>query len=295
MKLEQAIEEFMLNAEMNTKKGTMDFYTCYTQKVFNYFGDIEITTIDRLSILRFLKSEKVRNPAISNATLNKAVLVTKGILKYSGVILEFSKLKEKKNIMVTITPKVINKLFTYYEGSSIKTDLRNYIYIRLLYDTGLRLNEMNNILLSNVDLELNTILVTVTKTDLDRYVFFTDETKYVMLKYMAVYKPSKTLIVNTKHEKMSTSSVESFISRIKKKLSIDENICPHQWRHTFATQFLRNGGNIRYLQVILGHSRISSTERYTHPSKGDLLESYRVVHGNGVSDTDKQSKKTKKW
>lgn len=278
MKLEQAIDEFMLNAELNTKQGTMDFYNSYTSKIYNYYGDIDIETINRYSILKFLKSEKVRNPDISNATLNKIVLVVKGVLKYSGVSLEFSKLKEKQKIRVTISPGIIKKIFSYYEGATLNTELRNYTYLRLLHDTGLRLNEMNNILLCNVDLDLNTILVTVTKTDLDRYVFFTDDTKYILLKYMAVFKPTKTLIVNNKHEQMSTSSVESFISRLKRKLNIEENISPHQWRHTFATEFLRSGGNIRYLQVILGHSRISSTERYTHPTKVDLLESYKTVH-----------------
>ena len=77
--------------------------------------------------------------------------------------------------------------------------------------------------------------------------------------------------------KMTTSSVESFIYRLKKKLEIKESITPHKWRHTFATNFLRGGGDLETLRLLMGHANLKTTQKYLHLSKNDIFKQYRKV------------------
>jgi site-specific recombinase XerD len=76
---------------------------------------------------------------------------------------------------------------------------------------------------------------------------------------------------------MTTSSVESFIYRLKIKLNLSENITPHKWRHTFATTFIRNGGDLETLRLLLGHSNLKTTQKYLHLSRSDIVSNYNSI------------------
>lgn len=280
MNVNEALKEHMMYIRVTKSKGTLEYYEFYHKKISDHFGNLDVDSIANLNILEFIDKEHKNNPNITNATLNKAIQTLKTAVKYSAKVnIEFPKLKERKKLIEIIPETTIKKLFNYYESSVLKTDLRNHLYLRLLYDTGLRLNEMNNLKLSNIDIDSQVIHVSVTKTDLDRFVIFTKKTKYVLLQYLLKFKPDEYLFYSSglPDTKLSTTSVQTFISRIKKKLSITDNITPHKWRHTFATRFLRNGGDLETLRLILGHTKLTTTQKYLHMNKKDLIENYKRV------------------
>ena len=155
---------------------------------------------------------------------------------------------------------------------------RNYVYLKLLHDTGLRLTEMNNIRIRNIDFDTNSIHIKVTKTDVDRYVCFTDSTKQLLIKFIVAHNIQDLLFFDFKTgNKLTTSSVESFIYRLKKRLSISENITPHKWRHTFATNYLNRGGDLETLRLLLGHSNLKTTQKYLHLSRNDIVSNYQTI------------------
>lgn len=277
MRLSQAICDYMEYIEVTRSKGTYDYYKYYVKVLDDYLGSIDCDLINNKVILNFIVKQRKRNPDISNATINKFIGTLKSILKYScDIDLKFSKLKEQKKIISTISKETTNMIFNHYQKHlNNKYQFRNYVFIRLLLDTGLRLSEIINIKVSDIDFATRSIHVRVTKTDVDRYVCFTESTKRLLNKFVALHRISGLLFFDFKSKKpLTTSSVESFIFRLKNRLHISENITPHKWRHTFATNFLRNGGDLETLRLLLGHSNLRTTQKYLHLSKHDIVSNY---------------------
>ena len=232
--------------------------------------------------LKYLHDRKVENPEVSNATLNKHIITFKRILnRVCDIKFEYDKFKEQRKNIVVVLPKFYDMIFNYYQRNmSNKYNFRNYLFLKILLDTGLRLSEIANIRIENIDLENGLILVTVTKTDVDRYVVLTDPVTKLLYKFIVTQKLENYLFTDFLNDKpLSTSSIECFIYRLKKKLGIKQSISPHKWRHTFATSFNKKGGNIETLRLLLGHSNIKTTQRYLHLDKDDILKEYRKIMG----------------
>jgi site-specific recombinase XerD len=283
MTLNKAIIDFRKYTEVTKSKGTQDYYKYYLKCLNDNIGHLECNDIDNNVILDYIIERKEYNPKVSNATLNKHIVTLKTVIKYStGVEIKFSKLKERKKIIPTISKSTYSKIFEYYQ-KHMKDNytFRNYVFLKLLLDTGLRLNEMINIKLQNIDLDTSSIHIKVTKTDVDRYVCFTESTKELLLKFIVTQTFKDYLFYDFKTgNKLTTSSVESFIYRLKIKLSLEENITPHKWRHTFATNFLKRGGDLETLRILLGHSNLKTTQKYLHLSKNDIVDNYNNVMNN---------------
>jgi site-specific recombinase XerD len=139
---------------------------------------------------------------------------------------------------------------------------------------------MNNILVKNIDFNDRSILVETTKTDVNRYVFFSEETSKLIQELIDRYELTKYLFVNFEEESptpISVSAIENMIRRLKVKLNIKENISPHKWRHTFATKFAKSNGNMEALRQILGHDNLKTTQKYLHLNKKDIMNAYNDV------------------
>jgi site-specific recombinase XerD len=76
---------------------------------------------------------------------------------------------------------------------------------------------------------------------------------------------------------MTTSAIESLLYQLKKRCQIKDNITPHKWRHTFATQFLRKGGDLETLRMLLGHTNLKTTQKYLHLSQDDIQKTYHHI------------------
>jgi site-specific recombinase XerD len=76
---------------------------------------------------------------------------------------------------------------------------------------------------------------------------------------------------------MTTASIESLFYQLKKRYGIQDNITPHKWRHTFATSFLRKGGDLETLRMLLGHSNLKTTQKYLHLNQHDIRKTYQAI------------------
>ena len=243
-------------------------------------GSKECSDIGNNDILNLIIKRKKISSSITNSTLNKMVGALKTILKYSPKItLEFSKLRESKKIIPTIPEVTYIKIFNHYRKYMKENyAFRNYVFLKLLLDTGLRMNEMINLKPRDIDFNTSSIHVKVTKTDSQRYVCFTESTKQLLYKFIVTHTTNDYLFYDFKtNKKLTTSSVESFIHRLKNRLEIDVSITPHKWRHTFATNFIRQGGDLETLRLILGHTNLKTTQKYLHLSKNDIIANYMTV------------------
>lgn len=281
MTVNDAIPKYLEHIKLYRKKDTLRYYKQYLRFIAKFIGNIEIETISRDYIIMMLKAKKLENPQISNTTLNKYIGTTKSLYQFTtGKVLNVEKLRQRQKNMSVVKEDVIRRIFNYYEKRKhTPTEFRNYIYFRLALDTGLRLNELINIKVKNIDLENNLIEVTVTKTDKDRVVVFSSKTKILLTTFIYAYvDDNKYLFFNFKNgKKLSKSTIHSMTFSLKKKLGIKENFNPHSWRHTFATSFVRKNGNIAILKELLGHSNVRTTQKYLHFDKQNLIDGYVTV------------------
>ena len=161
---------------------------------------------------------------------------------------------------------------------------REKVIIEILYGSGVRVSELVNIKLKDIDFSSKTILI-FGKGNKERIVPFGDYALEAINIYMddarEKYLEGKTsdyLIVGKNEEQLTTRRIEQIIDKLIKKTSIKMNITPHMFRHTFATHLLDNGCDLIAVQELLGHESLSSTEIYTHVSNEHLREVYYKCH-----------------
>ncbi len=160
--------------------------------------------------------------------------------------------------------------------------LRDHLIIELLYATGLRVGELVNIKLKNIDFSSQSIKV-VGKGDKERYVFYNNTTNKILHKYLKdrnniQSKNNEYLLLNDKGNKISEAKVRQIIKNILIKTGIKSKITPHTFRHTFATDLLNEGADLVNVKELLGHSSLNTTSIYTHITNDRIKEVYNKAH-----------------
>jgi integrase/recombinase XerC len=164
--------------------------------------------------------------------------------------------------------------------------LRNKAIFEFLYATGLRISELTGLKL--VDINFDEELVRVLgKGKKERIVPFHDHAKEILLKYLAkARKQFKTrveyIFLNARGKKITERAVEIILQNTYCELmGSKKHVYPHLFRHSFATHLLQRGANLRIIQELLGHSSLSTTEKYTSLNYEDLLNVYKQFHPRG--------------
>ena len=182
-------------------------------------------------------------------------------------------------------PKLEKKLpkFIYYndlleildESLRDKDGIRDRLIIEMLYATGVRVSELVNIKYSDIDFSNRRIIV-CGKGDKERIVYYGEYAEEVLNKYMNSHEKNKDgyLFTNSKNEQITDRGIRYIIDNIMNKLSIKVHVTPHVLRHTFATDMLNNGCDIKIVQELLGHSSLRTTQIYTHVTNERLKEVY---------------------
>jgi len=161
---------------------------------------------------------------------------------------------------------------------------RNKSLVELLYATGIRVSECANIHLSDIDLNYSVVLIKG-KGNKERYVPFGNYAKTSLELYIndgrhKLMKKSNHpfLFVNQKGTPLTPRGIRYILSGIIDELGSQHHIHPHMIRHSFATHLLNNGADLRTVQELLGHSQLSSTQKYTHVTKEQLRKVYNQHH-----------------
>lgn len=211
--------------------------------------------------------------------LYKQKLVDKNVFK--SVTLP----KKEKRLPKYMTNEDIDLVFNIPD-MNYPLGQRDRLIFELLYGTGIRVSELCNIKLSDIDFNNKTIRI-IGKGSKERLVCYGDICKDIMNKYIndgrLILLNNKTndyLIVGAykKDKKISVRSIQSIISRIIEKAALKKNITPHTLRHTFATHLLNEGCDILIVKELLGHSSLDTTGIYTHVSNERLRKIYLDSH-----------------
>ncbi|KFF28570.1 site-specific tyrosine recombinase XerD [Chryseobacterium vrystaatense] len=189
----------------------------------------------------------------------------------------------------TLSLPDINKIIAAIETNS---DLgkRNHCIIEVLYGCGLRVSELIDLKISNINFKEQYIKVNG-KGNKTRFVPLADYTAELLETYIkevrSVNKINKkyedTLFLNSRGTSMSRVIVFLIIKELTDKAGVSKKISPHTFRHSFATHLLQNGADLRYIQEMLGHSSITTTEIYTHLKTEELRDVILNYHPRNIN------------
>ena len=270
-----------LKYELNYSDYTIKEYIIHVNEFLLYCknNNINYLTINKDSIINYLKYlDNLSNKSIS-AILSALRSFYNYLLDNGFISANYFKLISN--------PKLEKKLPTFlnYEDmrkviDSIDTDdalgLRNKMIIELLYATGMRVSELKNIKINDINFSDNSIKV-MGKGSKERIVFFNNHSLNAIQKYLETRNyTNEYLVLNNSGKPISVRGIEMIIKNVIDNACIKVHVSPHTFRHTFATHMLNNGCPLKSVQELLGHVSLSSTEIYTHITddyiKGEYLK-----------------------
>lgn len=159
--------------------------------------------------------------------------------------------------------------------------VRTRALLEILYATGIRCSELVGLDLSDVDLEGRMVRV-LGKGRKERVVPFGQPAHVALVAYLGVRArirpPSEAVFVNRRGGRLTDRAVRLAVARRVREVALQRRITPHSLRHSFATHLLERGADLRAIQELLGHSSLSTTQRYTHVNARHILDVYRKTH-----------------
>lgn len=286
------IDEYIkyLLIEKKYSKNTIESYKKDLMELHLFFKNKEITKLKKEDILAFIDYNKKDK---SDKTLSHFITTYRGFYKYldmENIISEnptsyISLPKVRKTLPKVLSVEDINNLLNITLNT--KYDYRNKAMLELMYSTGIRISELINIKIHDVNI-LNCSLKIMGKGNKERILPIGD----YALKYLELYindyrslllkkNSSDYLFLNSRGTLMTRQAFFKIVKEIAKQKNIDVSFSPHTLRHSFATHMLENGADLRTIQELLGHSDVSTTQIYTNISNKFIKENYNNCHPHG--------------
>ncbi|MDI6699625.1 MAG: tyrosine recombinase XerC [bacterium] len=190
----------------------------------------------------------------------------------------FKGLRFEKKLPQTLSVAVVARFLDSFKDNDF-LELRDHLIFEILYGCGIRSNELINIEDKDIDIENRIIRIEKGKGGKKRIVPFNRKVKELLIKYIPlrdrIRKSEFTnLLISRNGKKLDNSMIRKIVKKRIKDFAEISNISPHTLRHSFATHLLNSGADIRFVQELLGHSSIGTTQIYTHTSIERLIDVY---------------------
>jgi len=229
------------------------------------FSNINPRNTTQKDVRAYLECLADRN--LSASTINTA---------YSSLLFYFNKIlhrkffvnlprvKKEKTLPVILSKQEVERII------NLTKNPKHHCILSLLYGCGLRVSEVVKVKIRDIDFDRNLIYIKQAKGKKDRVVFLPKKL-FKILKIQQTLKNSKDfLFTNNCGNKLTTATIQKVVKQAVKRVRIYKNVSPHTFRHSFATHLLENGTDIRYIQELLGHANLKTTQIYTHVASGNL-------------------------
>lgn len=301
MRLSALITDFLeyLELEKNASQLTIKNYDHYLKRFLDFAGDLNPQEIDlnlvrkyRLYLARFI-DERTRK-SLKRVTQNYFMIALRAFLRYLARI-DVETLSAEKVELGEAEPRPLkilddSQLRSLLDGpdTSKKHGLRDRAILETLFSTGLRVSELASLNRDTINLERREFSV-VGKGGKIRVVFLSDAATEWLEKYLMSRKDNfKPLFTRYQGRvdptnggaamRLTPRSVERIVEKYVRKLQLPVKATPHTLRHSFATDLLINGADIRSVQEMLGHSNIQTTQIYTHVTNAHLKDVHKSFH-----------------
>lgn len=294
--IEEYKQQFLEYVEIERGRSvkTVENYDHYLTRFFEQAKvrrpeDISHSTVRKFRI--WLNRQDGTTGSLKKRTQNYYLIALRAFLKYlrkhniktlQPETIELAKLPDREIDMISESD--LMRLLKAPEGSSLSV-LRDRAILETLFSTGLRVSELTSL---NQDIDLSRDEITVRgKGEKLRVVFFSPTAKAAIAHYLkqrddfdeALFVQYGKNLKQAKERRLTPRSVERMVKKYAIKAGITKKVTPHIVRHSFATDLLQNGADIRSVQVLLGHASINTTQIYTHVTDKHLREIHSKFHG----------------
>ncbi len=262
-------EEFLLKLrELRYSESTLKTYANSFEEFINFYHTHDYITIDEpmiISYLRHLVTERKVSSSYQNQAINAIKFYYERVLGGKRKFY-FSERPLKEKALPTVLSEA-------EVAAIIKTtaNLKHKAMLMLTYSAGLRISELLNLTLKDIDSDRMQIRIVQAKGKNDRYTLLAQKALVLLRKYFKVYRPQEWLFEGARQGQYTARSAQNVLQAAVGKAGIKKKVTLHTLRHSFATHLLENGTDLRYIQSLLGHASSKTTEIYTHvtiPPKG---------------------------
>ena len=279
----------MLKVERNFSDHTLKAYHDDLAQ-FNQFLEQELLNLrtfeykDARNYLSYLYSNNLKRTTVSRKISTLRTFYEFWMTQDTSVNNPFIQLvhpKKEQYLPQFFYEEEMEALFNTVSNDA-KKGLRDRVVIELLYATGIRVSELVNIKVMDLDMNLPGVKV-LGKGNKERFVPFGEFCRQSIEQYLEKFKPLKSkshpyLIVNMKGDPITERGVRYLLNDVVERTAGVTEIHPHKLRHTFATHLLNQGADLRTVQSLLGHVNLSTTGKYTHVSNQQLRKVYLSAH-----------------
>ncbi len=302
MTLNELVEEFLLylSAVRNVSENTVAGYrNDLTQLQSLLTPELDVKTVTKENLLLCIGELSRQKKAA--ASINRFISAFRTLFSYARKFeyiekdpaIEIKTVKQPKKVPNYMTQAEVHQLCNQPAENELLWQKRDMAVLAMLYSSGCRISELRNLKLSDFTDGGRAAIVTG-KGNKQRKVYFADKARECLAEYLkdrervlaennVAEKPDQ-LFISQKGKPISVNGLRYIITRYSGVEGTNHHINPHAFRHTFATTLLSNGADVRLVQEMLGHSSISTTQRYTHITTEKLIETYNKAHPHGKSD-----------
>ena len=290
------IEKFLsYNSQMNTDSiHTEDAYRRDLMHFKNYLDRecVKFDEVERKIIINYISHLRV-DCKLKNSSIARKISSLRCFYRY---LAQYHGMQGFPFAMIS-SGKIEKKIpeFLFYdemvdllESIPLDTDenIRNRAMFEIMYACGLRLSEVVNLSIRDIDLN-EQILRVVGKRKKERIVPFYDDAKECLQLYLKKVRPKKaakdntTCFLNHRGEKFTNRGIQYILDKVVFKSGLPLKVHPHMFRHSFATHLLDNGADLRIVQELLGHDNLSTTQIYTHVTTEKIKKTYEEAFPRG--------------
>lgn len=300
MRFSKAKTDFIeyLEIEQNRSQRTIANYDHYLTRLSDFAGDIEVESIDSEMIRKWRlwlnRLGTNTSDELNPATINYHLIALRSFLKFCAkrdipalnpAKIELARTKRKQ--VTFLNEEELESLFAQPKIKTI-VGLRDRAILELLFASGLRVSELVGLNRDHINLKRREFMVRG-KGEKDRLVFVSEEAAGWIEQYLSKrtdnakplfirYSGSKKVDLSGNYSRLTARSVQRLIAKYALMAGITKHVSPHTMRHSFGTDLLMNGADLRTVQVMLGHSNISTTQIYTHITDPHLKKAYEQYH-----------------
>ena len=231
------------------------------EEFLNYYENVEpesITETMIIEFLRYLVNERRVSTSYQNQSINAIKFYYERVLGGIRKIYLIDRPREEMYLPEVLSEEEVKAILDATEN------LKHKAILMTKYSAGLRISEVINLKIKDIDSQRMQIRVEQGKGKKDRYTLLGKKTLEVLRKYFVEYKPKVFIFEGSDGGSYSSRSIQKILKQAVIKVQIKKRITVHSLRHSFATHLLEAGTDLRYIQSLLGHSSSKTTELYTH-------------------------------
>ena len=305
MYLSELILDYVEHIEVEKGRSpkTAENYRRYLERLVEFAGDIDVhdITAELLRKYRLWLNRHVNDQGetLSTITQNYHLIALRGFLGYLArrdiVSLSPEKVdlpKTARKQVTFLTAEEVTRLIDAVTSDDSPTSLRDKAIMELLFSSGLRVSELTGLNRDHINTTRREFMVRG-KGQKDRPIFISQRAADMITQYLDTrsdnlpalflnYSRNNTAGTSGNFRRLTPRSIQRIIGRYARLAGITKHVTPHTMRHSYATDLLMNGADIRSVQSMLGHSDISTTQVYTHVTDQHLKEVYDQFHSDNT-------------